>query len=340
MTLRIFTITGLACFAYANQEHPFLTAARENNVNALSEWLSHSDNGKHSRAELDAALLLAVRNDHLEASTLLLLAGADPNLEFNGHPLLLLAIDHARPAIVELLMARKADPDGADKAGATALMKAAERGNDAIARALLRAGAKVDTKLPAGDTALVIAIRKAQDSVVELLLAWGADPNGTTSRCSAIAEAISEGNVAIVEAMIRGGATLAGKTDEGGRPALMIAVENGNIDLVKILLLAGAEINARNWDDRRPVTEAVAQGRMDLTEILLAHGADANTTTENGTLLTDAVVSDDEQLVKALLERRADANATDRNGRTPLGLAKAAAASGIVDLLVRAGARE
>jgi ankyrin repeat protein len=70
--------------------------------------------------------------------------------------------------------------------------------------------------------------------------------------------------------------------DEHGRTLLMVACRQGALDLVRWLLEAGADPNARSPNGTTPLmyakTAAFAKGDMAILELLLSHGADIHAT--------------------------------------------------------------
>lgn len=79
---------------------------------------------------------------------------------------------------------------------------------------------------------------------------------------------------------------------------------------------------------------------MDVVKLLLAHGADVNTKDNTGqTPLFDAAVRNSTDVAELLLANRADVNATDKDGQTPLHEAVAHSSS-MVDFLRQHGGHE
>jgi ankyrin repeat protein len=73
--------------------------------------------------------------------------------------------------------------------------------------------------------------------------------------------------------------------DSGGRSALHMAVANGFLNLVKILVcIPGCDVNIRSRDSKwTPLHDAVVNNRVEITALLLSRGADpvaANDTNE------------------------------------------------------------
>jgi ankyrin repeat protein len=56
----------------------------------------------------------------------------------------------------------------------------------------------------------------------------------------------------------------------------MYAAANGDLELVRALLKAGADPNFRTTDGETPLMAAARSGKVDVAKVLLAAGADIN----------------------------------------------------------------
>jgi len=70
--------------------------------------------------------------------------------------------------------------------------------------------------------------------------------------------------------------------DENGCTALMIAVQQNNLTLAKVLIEHGADVNARDVNQLTPYLCAGANGFHALLSLTLAHGADVNSVNRFG----------------------------------------------------------
>jgi ankyrin repeat protein len=146
---------------------------------------------------------------------------------------------------------------------------------------------------------------------VELLLRAGSDPNGIAR---------------IKRAGIRIGQT-----------ALMLALETGSEDLVRLLVVHGADVNKKThlFIKRTPLQYAAELGNLDMVQLLLELGAEVNeepASWSGGTALQFAAISGNCNVAAELLERGAHLHAPPSkvNGRWPL---EGAAENGRLDMI-------
>jgi ankyrin repeat protein len=89
--------------------------------------------------------------------------------------------------------------------------------------------------------------------------------------------AIEEGSVRAVRFFLEQGAS-PNYPAWDGFPALHSAIErkagSGEAEVIRLLVAAGADINARGSNDWTPLHLAAARGRMDLVQLLVELGAD------------------------------------------------------------------
>ena len=116
-------------------------------------------------------------------------------------------------------------------------------------------------------------------------------------------------------------------TTKSGCTALMMAAEEGNLPVVKVLLEAGALVNACDKDGRTPLFDAAQRGHLDVMQELLKRGADPNILRpKNLTVLMEAAQYGHTELVKELIVfvptetgiKRVDVNAVNTRGESAL----------------------
>lgn len=110
--------------------------------------------------------------------------------------------------------------------------------------------------------------------------------------------------------------------DRRGWTALHSAAQVGNPDAVEVLLQSGLDPNARDKNGAAPLHLAAFAGHVKIIE-RLAEVADVNARTNSGaTPLHAAVLGGNLEATRVLLDNGADADVEDHFGRTPMFYAK------------------
>lgn len=198
----------------------------------------------------------------------------------------------ADEATVSLLIDRGSDVRARSKSGAMPLhIASGHQKNEAVVSLLLKHGSPVDALDGLKDTPLLKAVSSSCRAVVATLLRHGADAIAVRAGGrTPLATACSWGNYSIVSELIRHGCSASINTLSPTFAPLHLASSVGELSIVRLLLLAGADINVRGGDHMTPLHLAAFEGQ--------------------------------EAVVTALLERvQCDADASDGSGRTPLYLA-------------------
>jgi uncharacterized protein len=339
--------------ADANSPNPdgqtaLLTVARTGKVEAAQLLLGHG-------ATVDArekwggqtALMWASARRHPEMMQLLISKGADinarsidrnyqrhvtaegrpKNLDSGGLTPLLYAARENCTACVEVLLKNRADIDLPDPDGVSPLLVAIVNANWDLARQLILAGADVNQWDIFGEAPLFTAVdlrsringgRASIDplnktnglTIVNVLLERGADPN--------------------MQLFFRP-ANLRGATNTRGATPLIRAANNGDLEVVKLLLEHGADATVYMADRQTPI-HAVLAGRsseqqaLELIRVLHKAGVDVNVIAlvnheeeiRGGTALHYAVRKRHKEVIKLLASYGIDLNATDQDGLTAL----------------------
>jgi ankyrin repeat protein len=142
-----------------------------------------------------------------------------------------------------------------------------------------------------------------------------------------LVEAVADNDLKAVTALLAQGADANVKSNVGV-PVLLVAIRRESAPSVEALLKRGADPNVRNVDtDFTPILEAI--GQVDIVKLLLAAGADVNATSRKGddllrgmTPLMLAALDGSEDLVQLLVDKGADVSARAPDGATALLLAK------------------
>ena len=136
-----------------------------------------------------------------------------------------------------------------------------------------------------GQTPLMFAAAQGRADAVKALLARRADPNAATQVSKIITmgeryKAKTEGK-GTREITSEGGRS--DITAMGGMTALTFAAREGHLAVVQALVAGGADVNkVQGADELSPITLAIINGRLDIAAYLLEHGANPNLLAKSG----------------------------------------------------------
>jgi TonB family protein len=218
---------------------------------------------------------------------------------------LMLAADRGLPDMVAALLRAGAKPHAKDEEGRGALIFGAGSGNADVLRLLLAAGLKGDERDKYGDTALMAAAASGNPECVRLLLNSGARVNAQNKRRQT--------------ALLSGATGDSGfSVDDSGRGHAEVPDELVHRDgVVKLLLDAGADINARGWDGQ----SALFTVEDEAVEELIRHHINLEIRDNyNETALVETVSG---SITEILIKAGADINSRGHDGETPLIMAAA-----------------
>eukprot|EP00980_Cylindrotheca_fusiformis_P020957 scaffold7970_cov118-Cylindrotheca_fusiformis.AAC.13 len=184
----------------------------------------------------------------------------------------------------------------------TRFLFAAHRDDVATIRLMCDQGFNPDSSDYDCRTALMVASMKGNTDTVEKLLEYGANPHLKDHHgICALLEALENGHDLVVDILLNE------RThpdmhwlDEARASALMNqAVFEGNIRMLARLIKAGVDVDAGDYDMRRPVHIAASEGNMNAFRVLVQAGADLTVRDRwNNTVLDDAKRSKHGKLVE------------------------------------------
>jgi uncharacterized protein len=257
--------------------------------------------------------------------------------------------------MADLLIRAGAKVSASNRDGVVPMQLAALNGNAAMLSRLIQAGANVNAPLTSsGDTALMMASKAGKPDAVKTLLDNGAqiDAKETWGDTTALMWTVAEGNHAVVRVLIDRGANVnarskfvpsaTGRGFEGATPVaapskepaeqnssglltpLMFAAREGDLESAKMLVAAGADINARDGDAKDALALAIFNGGYDVASFLIDNHANVNQpdsqrftplfwavdrrNMETAPNFPWVVTTDPLPLIKKLLDAGADAN--------------------------------
>lgn len=229
--------------------------------------------------ENSSALLWAAEHGNQETLHLSLSQGADISTsDEDGKTPLILATQGEDVGMVQALLATpNIDVNAKDHLGWTALMFASAFGLVQVMELLLN-DPRIDVNCvdEEGSTPLIMAASSGHDTAVKLLLAAdGIDVDREDNHgWTALWHAVSNGHEDVVRSLV----TRVKDVDlptaglEEGTP-LIEAVEQGHIEVVRVLLEAGADPNFLALAERGPLSFAAQNGHAEIITLLREAGA-------------------------------------------------------------------
>jgi ankyrin repeat protein len=351
-------------------ETALMTCAWTGNPETVKLLLGHgADTNAREAGRGQSALMWAIDQKHLEAARVLIEHGADVNARSkNGFtPLLFAAKQGDLETVRTLLKAGAKVNDGTPLKDRPAGRRAAPAADDS------------DPGVPDGITPLIMATVSGHEDVALLLLESGADPNaadgtgatalhysildgmamiGAVSTKLAVNNYVFRPNmVALVKSLLSHGAKpnsrlvreprLPGTTPRFsliGSTPFLFAVASGDLDLMHLLISAGADPMLGTSEGTTPLMVAAGLGNfedptedqktMDLeaAKILVALGADVNARDSyNWSALHGAAYTGADAIVQFLVDKGAKLNVKDRFGQTPYSIASGQIGKYILD---------
>ena len=158
-------------------------------------------------------------------------------------------------------------------------------------------------------------------AVVTSLLSKGVSPNTVDAKGNPMLNlAIKDKSTKVTELLINDKRTDVDLSNKYGETPLMIASIDGDLTLVKTLVLQKkAMVNHIGWT---PLHYACSKGNLEVAQFLVTNGALVDSPSPgNTTPLMMAVQSGNEQLIKLLLDKGADIQLRNTNGLSAIDIA-------------------
>ncbi len=341
--LKIVLLTSFLSFNLQASDMSFMDACKNDNTVVMRERLREEAEYK---AKTNTFVLLTKS-----------LMGYQDHIYQTNHlwesPLHIAAY-HGNLEAAKLLVESKADLAWKNRMGFTALHVAASKGHTEVVRLLIEHGAKIDQKTTKeGFTALHIALYNEHKDIIDLLTKKDADKSKDTiyKKVKSIFSSpyvdkaakngffplytsAEIGDIESVKYFLAQNADIK-KTDLKGMNPLHIAVQNGHLDIVKLLAMKGKGlftnfvgtdhlyINQADKNGFTPLYLAIKSVRQDMIDFLKSAGANLHQTNAAGeTFLHLAAKHGHTNVIRYLHDiGAADMIKTNKSGETALYLA-------------------
>jgi uncharacterized protein len=166
----------------------------------------------------------------------------------------------------------------------------------------------------------IAAVTFDQPATIEKLLARGFDPNTPNEKGDAgILVALQSESPKSAMLLANDPRTNVNAQNQLGETPLMLAAINNQLDLAKVLIARGADVNRVGWT---PLHYAAAKGQREIMRLLLENDAYIDSESANGTTpLMMAAFSTSPLAVKLLLEEGADPTLVNHGNASALDIA-------------------
>jgi len=307
---------------------PLADAAMKGDKNAVRTLLQRSADVNTPQVDGTTALHWVVRADDLDLADALITAGAKVSTaNREGVTPLQLAAINGSAAMIQKLLKAGADPNAAlSQYGDSALMMAARTGRPDALKVLVEAGAQVNAKEKwGGTTPLMWAVSERHPDAVKVLIDAGADVNARSNLVRPLNGRGFEGRTPMAPTAEQAIEDFA----SGWLTPLMFAAREGDLASAKLLVTAGAEVNALAGDGKNALGLAIFNGNYEVASFLVDAKSNVNQAdTQRFTPLYWAVdrrnmetapnfpwvvTEDPLPLIKKLLEAGANPNALVNN---------------------------
>lgn len=183
----------------------------------------------------------------------------------------------------------------------------------------------IATRASAAENALHAAVQAGDLSQVQAVLAAGqisVNAKVGSEETSALALAAAQGHVEMVRLLLGKGADLDARTKRLETP-LFLAAAKGHHKIVALLVDSLAGINLPDYEGRAPLIAAAGAGHLETVKVLLDGGANPNATMGTGeSPMLVAVQGDHLEIMKVLLEMGSLVTSLTRDGESPLSIAR------------------
>lgn len=178
-------------------------------------------------------------------------------------------------------------PDGRDPQGRTALMVAVTTGEAALVSLILRAGADPNARAPGlpGVPLQEVISDERRDPTAEM-----------EAFVTPLTLAIETGVPEVTSALLSAGANLEGP----GEPPLHFAAQEGDIDMIRAIVEAGADVNLPDGEGATALHYASMYGHAEVVEYLVSVGADVHARFGKATAVVLAAESGAAEVVELL----------------------------------------
>ena len=191
--------------------------------------------------------------------------GVSPEVtDYSGKTALHYAAEYEAVKVVNVLIRSSANIETKDHNGWTPLVYAAHHPNTSIVSALLRAGARVDARGNRDETALHMACRNFYVRTWRLVDAAARLVGRRLNLPNEVYAQFIDESIAVSRVLLRAGADINARDSNGETPIFEAIRLSRSSKLVKFLVANGADLSVRNNEGQTPLALATALGKANI----------------------------------------------------------------------------
>ncbi|XP_029414483.1 ankyrin repeat and SOCS box protein 3 isoform X1 [Nannospalax galili] len=252
-----------------------------------------------------------------------------------------LAAREGNVKILRKLLKRGRSVDVADNRGWMPIHEAAYHNSIECLQMLIHADSSenyIQTKTFEGFSALHLAASQGHWKIAQILLEAGADPNATTlEENTPLFVAVENGQIDVLRLLLRHGANVNGSHSMCGWNSLHQASFQGNVEIIKLLLRKGANKECQDDFGITPLFVAAQYGKLESLNIFISSGSNVNCQAlDKATPLFIAAQEGHTECVELLLSSGADPDlyCNEDNWQLPIHAAAQMGHTKILELLI------
>lgn len=298
---------------FSNSNTALSIAIESNKIDKLKILLTYNPNINSKKRQI-SYLMLAVVNKNYEITKLLINSGADVNYlysNYSKYTALHYSLIHNSPDISKLLIESGADIN-ISKVSYSTLYVATKHSNVEMMEILLSKGADPDNMAMDGYFPLLISVINRDISKIKLLLKYNVNINRKyCSKLTVLHYLIYDWNNSVEDCNILELLLASREIDLDymihRKTYLMIAVDQGHLDIVRLLIKYGADINFKNDYCATALMYAKRNNNTEMINYLLKNGAkDSDTMSCNVKIILNPKIL--ELSEQDLLDKKYDSN--------------------------------
>lgn len=257
----------------------------------------------HQAFKLDQRLRTAAKNGTIEEVETLIGAGAGVNRpDVEGYTALHHAAEAGHFDMVNALIDNDADTNARTNEGYTPLMLATSKREAVTVELLASRGSAAEEQVDATASGTALT-RNPKDTAPFALAAQAMHKRSEADLCELLQHAITRNDVPMAARIIVTARINLDKPDSQGHTLLALAANQGDEEMIRLLLCTGASVNAPDRNGKTPLMHAAAKKHLPAIAILLQAGATETLTARyDESALGLAIFDDDTAVLSALLD--------------------------------------